>query len=146
MSKTGQRWEQYSALDEITDQVNQAIILLKKAFLLYTEKENPPGLAVSDAEILFARNILRELFRFVFSIRQKTKESPYARVPEPAATDLRNKLDALLPPRRKMIAIEQAIDSGEHLTRYHFRLLDDLITALDAERSLVIQNLRKPTT
>ena len=145
MNKTDQRWEQYSALDEITDQVNQAIILLKKAFLLSTEKENYPRLAVSEAEIFFARNVLRELFKFIFSRRQNGKNSPYVSMPEIAATELRNKLDGLLPPRRRMTAVEQAIGSGERLTRYHFRLLDDLVRALDAERTLVIQKLRKAT-
>ncbi|MDP4149344.1 MAG: hypothetical protein Q8937_04260 [Bacteroidota bacterium] len=143
MSKSGQIWEQYIALDEITDEVNRAIIHLKKAFLLSTEKENHPRLAVSDAEVLVARNILNELFRFISSLRQKGKESSYTRMPEPAATELRTKLDALLPPKRKMADFERAIYSGISLTHYHFRLLDDLIRALDAERSLIIQNLRK---
>jgi hypothetical protein len=142
MTKTDQRWEQYSAMDEVTDQVNQAIILLKKAFLLSTEKEKYPRLAVSEAEELVARNKLDDLFRFISSRRHKGKHSPYVGIPEPAATNLRGKLDQLLPPRRKMIEIERCIAAGKGITRYHFQLLDDLVRALDEERSLVIQKLQ----
>jgi hypothetical protein len=143
MSKSDHRWEQYIALDDNTDRVNQAIILLKKAYLLSTEKENPPQLVVSKAEILFARNTIRELFRFIFPTRREAKGSPYAHIPEPEATQLRQKLDDLLPRRGKMTAIEKAIDTGTGLTHYHFSLLDDLVTALDEERSLIIQILGK---
>jgi len=142
MTKTDQRWEQYSAVDDLTDEVNQAIILLKKAFLLSTDKEKYPRLAVSAAEELVARKRLEELFRFISSGRIKGKHSPYARIPELSATNLRAKLDELLPPRRKMTEIERSITTGKGLNRYHFQLLDDLIRALDEERNLVIQKLQ----
>ena len=131
MSEIGYISSQYERLSQTNQYLNEAVLLLKKDWLLGQPDTltKYPTLSVEADDLRTAREYVSEVL------------GPMADMPGELMID-RLLDDRQLPPRPELADVVQTIQQQRTLQSRHFATLNRLLDALDGERSVLFRKLR----
>jgi len=144
MSEISALSHQYESLRSATDNLNRAIVLFKKKRLM-GRKAQPlqyARLSVSIAELQDARSYLLD---FLKSIQAAFQEENVATrfIPDTLLEEYKEGLKRADPYLAVHIQdVIGVLEKEEPIQDVHFRLLDNLLSALDIERTVIFRKLR----
>ena len=131
MSEIGYLSNQYERLSQTNQVLNDAVLLLKKSWLLSQPgtKRKYPNLSVNPEDLRVAQDYIIDTLH------------PMARPAEnvQASSLIESKQ---LPPRQELTDVVNAIQQNRVLQEKHFSTLNRLLDVLDGERSVLFRKLR----
>jgi hypothetical protein len=134
---------QYKRLVDTSDKVNNSVIVYKKCNLLNEAgiRQKHPGLSITPADVQAAKEILiRFLSNLKALLEAGSTESDF--IPSAVMEDYKSKLDAKPYFRENLsTALEQLTSNGKVNARV-IATLDEIISLLDSERSMLFRKLR----
>lgn len=131
MSEIGYISSQYERLSQTNQYLNEAVLLLKKNWLLSQPDTlgKYPNLTVDADDLRTAREYVAEVLK------------PMA---EPSGERMIDRLleDRQLPPRPDLADVVYTVQQNKTLQVHHFATLNRLLDVLDGERSVLFRKLR----
>lgn len=144
MSEISALSHQYESLRSATDNLNGAIVLFKKKRLMgrKVQSQKYPQLTVSTSELQEAREYL---IAFLKSVQAAFLEENVATefIPDTLLEEYKKRLKSADPYLASRLEnVIGSLEKEEPLQDAHFRLLDNVLSALDVERTVVFKKLR----
>ena len=131
MSEIGYISSQYERLSQTNQYLNEAVLLLKKGWLLSQPDmlRKYPNLTVDADDLRTAREYVAEVLK---------------QMAEPSGERMIDRLldDRQLPSRPELVDVVQIIQQNKTLQAHHFATLNRLLDVLDGERSVLFRKLR----
>lgn len=134
---------QYEQLVSTSDTINNSVIALKKRNLLATEnvKKKYPRLTVSSSELTGAQTILKSFLENVIKlIQEDSQESTY--IPPLILDDYKKRMSKNQYLLEDLTDLLERITKSQELDERHITALDDILSILDSERSILFRKLR----
>lgn len=131
MSEIGYISSQYERLSQTNQYLNEAVLLLKKDWLLSQPDtlRKYPNLTVDANDLHTAREYVAEVLK---PMTEVLGERMIDRLLD----------DRQLPPRPELADVVQIIQQSKTLQAQHFATLNRLLDVLDGERSVLFRKLR----
>jgi hypothetical protein len=143
MSEVSVLSNQYKAVVDTNDRVNNSIIALKKRSISTSSlKENFKNIKLSEEELVFAKEYLLHFLEYLQNLKtQNITDSEY--LPKTIVKDFQNKIVNTIPFFESEIKqIIEAITVDQSLDKNQFNLLDKMASTLDNERTVLFRKLR----
>ncbi len=132
---------QYNAVVDTTDKVNNSIIALKKRNIL-SHKQGEHKFELSQEELDSAKNYLLSFLEFLKQLQDKNTLAP-GYLPSALVTDFQNKIINSVPFFEVEVQnIIVSITNDKNLEEKQFDLLDKMASTLDNERTVLFKKLR----
>lgn len=141
MSDINLKREQYLTLSQATDDVNNAIIALKKQYKRSQGVDNP-AFVISPGELKASAGIIRQIMESLVKLGNSNSQPDYSIIPSSVADRLQKDQNDLLQQEKKYRAINRTLDSGKPLDEEQLYLLDRVVSTLNKERSILFKKLR----
>lgn len=143
MSEISVLSNQYEKLVDTSDKINNSVITLKKRNILNEGKTNElyPRLKVTTDELSNAKSILLSFLENVNKIMKgETQESDY--IPSLILQDYKDKLSRNQFLQEDVNEIVGKLTKDEPIEEKNIVVLDDILSLLDIERSMLFRKLR----
>lgn len=143
MSEIGIISGEYQAVVTTTEQVNNAILVLKKQFLL--KNEGVTSFPVSEDELGCAKKDLAAFINYLMKLYDYDNKPDYRIIPEKIVTKFKTFIqddDDDSDFQQRIKSLHRILKEDKLPGKEQFALLDNLVTGLDKERSLLFKNLR----
>ncbi len=134
---------QYEQLVSTSDTINNSVIALKKKNILGTAnvQRKYPRLSVSPTELTSAQTILKSFLENVIKlVHEETQESTY--IPSLILEDYKNRMNKNQFLLDDLTDLLDRITKSQELEERHITALDDILSILDSERSILFRKLR----
>jgi len=146
MSEISVLSHQYESLREATDRLNDAVILLKKDRLLGKRGSSKkyPNLAISPDELNDARGFLIVFLKRVqAALKNGDDENMDTFIPGSLMEEYKKRILSNEPYLiRHLTEAINLLENKKPVQDSHFRVFDNLLSALDVERTVVFKKLR----
>ncbi|SCB87191.1 hypothetical protein GA0116948_101601 [Chitinophaga costaii] len=143
MSEISVLSNQYEQLVSTSDTVNNSVIALKKKNLLGSGnvQRKYPRLNVSASELTTAQTILKSFLENIIKlIREDAQESTY--IPSIILDDYKKRMTKNQYLMEDLTELLERITKSQELEERHIAALDDILSILDSERSILFRKLR----
>ena len=142
MSEVGFISKQYEQLVGTIDEINAAVISLKKVFLVESDKEKYMHIQVDENERKAAIGLLSPFVAYLTNLFDNRNEPDYRFIPEKVLEKFRGNFEQEGDLKRQFKAIEKLFQENKLPNREQFELLDRIVTTLDMERNKLSKKLR----
>jgi hypothetical protein len=142
MSEVGIISKQYEQLVSTIDEVNAAVISLKKIFLIESNPEKYNYLRIEEPERKAAMATLAQFVTYLINLFDKRDERDYPFIPEKVLDKFRGSFEAEADLTAQFRAIDKSLRSDKLPSKERFELLDRVVTTLDMERNKLFKKLR----
>ena len=144
MSEISGLSNQYERLSIASDNLNEAIIIFKKKRILSSREKSKkyPSLSITNGDITQAKAYIT---KFIKGIKKGTdnKISRNHPIPISILSEYKEKLETISPYiLEEIFEVLQVLEQDKVLNDEHFITLENLLTALDFERTVVFKKLR----
>ena len=135
--------DQYSSLLKKTEEINRAIISLKKDILLKSERhEEFKTLSVSEEELMAAITTLSDFLKFLITAEESHTQDLEI-LPKHALKDVLKTMHAMSETFSEDIqVIYEQLQNNRDLSAEHITILDEIVSTLNDERSMLFSELR----
>lgn len=132
---------QYEKLVNTTEQVNNAIISLKKLYLIHLDSEKYSYIQHKSEDSDTAMIELNVFVGYLIGVFNRNNEPDYSFIPEKVLEKFRTSFsDPTLANQLKLI--KKRLGSKKILDKNQFELLDRMVTSLDIERNKLFKIIR----
>ena len=144
MSDIGYISRRYNQISELTDEINEAAIIVKKRSLLNESGESYPKLSFSTESYDHSKELLISFFSGLikFLSSQDDGELLELLVKNKA---FRQHLVENPEIRDELVSLVKSLQEDLYLNKRQFQLLDIVVGILDNERSFLFRKMRKGT-
>ena len=143
MSEISVLSNQYDQLVSTSEKINSSVIAFKKRSILNTSgnKERYPKLTVSTEELKSAKDILLAFLDNIQKlVAEDFKESDY--IPSIILDDYKKRLSANPFLKEDLVNLIDLLKQNQALNEHNIKVLDNLLSILDNERSSLFRKLR----
>jgi hypothetical protein len=143
MSEISMISRQYKVLAETTDKINSAIIAFKKQFLIAQDgNQNIQTIALSEGELKLAKQDLLNFIAFLFMMTEDKSITNFDIIPQKSSGDFYKKVVKKATFRSDLQEVRIAIETDHKLNLKQFDFLDEIVSTLDNERTVLFKKLR----
>ena len=141
MSEIGVISDQYDSLVNITDKINNGIIALKKKFLLVKDPGKAATIKLADVEWSSAKKDLTKLLEFILKIDEGYDKKD-ALIPKSSFDEFKKSIQRHTDYKKQLKSILNCIKVAKEVNMNQLDFMDDVLAALDNERSVLFKKLR----
>jgi|GEM_PF-5390408 len=134
---------QYNSLLKKTEEINRAIISLKKNMFLKSERQNEfKTISVSNEELIAAITTLSDFLNFLINAKESHSQDLEI-LPKNAMKDVLKTMHAMSKTFSEDICvIYEQLKKYDDLSVNQIAILDEIVSALNNERSMLFSELR----
>jgi hypothetical protein len=142
MSEVGIISKQYEQLVGTIDDINAAVIILKRVLLFQLDSERYKHLKVEDKDRKEAIVLLLPFMDYLVNVFGSKDEADYRYIPEKVMEKFRGSFENEDDLKGQLKAINKLLRNQKVPEKEQFELVDRIITTLDMERNKLSKKLR----
>lgn len=128
---------EHQQLFRTIDEVNDAVIVLKRDYLFQSDKVKFADLSCTEEIIAEGKS---RLVSFLDQLIGKRSEDDGPDLPEKLLKKIRDQFPDLRKLNKQFKGIKKIIEENSDMSEEHFVVLDRIVTELDMERSKLLKN------